>query len=91
VKRPKLHASDTGLAAHVLNATEQSLAVPTSAAMGPLFETFVVNEFAKQRTWSDTCAHLFHYREASGAEIDLIIEVRGGAVVAVEAKAEVPQ
>jgi uncharacterized protein len=66
IKRPKLHASDSGLAAYVLNATAQSLAVPTSTAMGPLFETFVVNEFAKQRTWSDTSARLFHYREASG-------------------------
>ncbi len=87
VKRPKLHAVDTGVAAYVLNATEQSLAVPTSAAIGPLFETFVVNEFAKQRTWSDTSVRLFHYREASGPEIDLIIEARGGVVVAIEVKA----
>lgn len=55
--------------------------------MGALFETFVVNEFAKQRTWSNTSARLFHYRETSGAEIDLIVEARGGAVVAVEVKA----
>ncbi len=87
IKRPKLHASDTGIAAYVLNATEQSLAVPTSTAMGALFETFVVNEFAKQRTWSNTSARLFHYRETSGAEIDLIVEARGGAIVAVEVKA----
>ncbi len=87
IRRPKLHAVDTGIAAYVLNATAQSLAVPTSASMGPLFETFVVNEFAKQRTWSETSARLFHYRQNSGPEIDLIIEARGGGVVAIEMKA----
>jgi uncharacterized protein len=86
IKRHKLHAIDTGLAAYVLNATSKSMAVPTSAVMGPLFETFVVNEIAKQRTWSNTSARLFHYREPAGAEIDLILEARGGAIVAIEIK-----
>jgi uncharacterized protein len=89
VKRPKLHAVDCGLAAHVAKASAELLAVPTNAAMGPLFETFVVDEFAKQQTWCDESVRLYHYRDASTREIDLVLEARDGRVAAVEVKCAV--
>ncbi len=87
VKRPKLHAVDTGLAAHVLNQSANLLSIPTTAIFGALFETFVVNELAKQRTWCDTPVRFYHYRDGSNQEIDLVIEARDGSVVCVEIKA----
>jgi uncharacterized protein len=87
VKRPKLHAVDTGLAAHVLNQSANSIAVPTSVIMGALFETFVVNELAKQRTWCETPVRLYHYRDGTGREVDLVLESRDGSIVCVEVKA----
>jgi hypothetical protein len=87
VKRPKLHAVDTGLAAHVLNCSADSLCRPTSPHMGPLLETFAVNELARQQTWAETPARLFHYRDSARQEIDVVIEARDGRVAAVEVKA----
>ncbi|MGQ0777795.1 MAG: DUF4143 domain-containing protein, partial [Pseudonocardiales bacterium] len=42
---------------------------PTDPAGGPLFETFVANEIAKQLTWCETPARLFHFRDSDGAEV----------------------
>lgn len=87
VKRSKAHAVDTGLAAWALNADVDRLREPTSTALGPLLETFVVGELARQRTWADMGARLFHYRDAVQREIDLVIESSDGRVAAVEVKA----
>jgi predicted AAA+ superfamily ATPase len=87
VKQPKLHFTDTGLAAHLLGQAPQSLARPTSTLAGPLLETFVAAELARQRTWSDAIVDLHHFRDRDGAEVDLVLERRDGCVAAVEIKA----
>jgi uncharacterized protein len=89
VKRPKLHAVDTGVAAFVLNASVDLLAHPEQPLLGPLFETFVVNEIAKQKTWTDLDVRLYHYRDSSQREVDLVIETGDGRIVGVEMKAAV--
>ena len=48
VRRPKLHLTDTGLAAHLLGAGPDMLARPATPITGPLVETFAVNEIARQ-------------------------------------------
>ncbi|HSV68276.1 MAG TPA: ATP-binding protein [Mycobacteriales bacterium] len=88
VKHPKLHLTDTGLAAPLLGISPESLALPVTPAREPLIETFIVNELAKQSTWSDTAVRLHHWRVSGGAEVDVVIERDDGQVVGVEAKAK---
>jgi len=90
VAMPKLHVIDTGLAAHLLRLTPEKLARrdPTATQeFGHLLETFVVAEVMKQLSWMDDITGLGHWRTHDGAEVDLIIERRDGAIVAIEVKA----
>ena len=86
VKSPKLHFVDTGLAAHLLGVDERGL-MASPQALGPLLETFVVNELEKDLGWAGTQARLFHFRSAERREVDVVIEDRSGRVVGVEVRA----
>ncbi len=88
VKRhPKVHMTDSGLAAHLMGVSPMGLARPGVAAAGALLETFVVNEIAKQLTWSETPARLAHFRDRNGPEVDVVLETGDGRVVGIEVKA----
>ncbi len=87
VHRPKMFVTDTAVAASVLGKDPAALRRPTDPATGPLFETFVVNELAKQLTWSETSVRMYHYRDRDGAEVDVVLESADGRVVAIETKA----
>ncbi|MEU0567116.1 ATP-binding protein [Nonomuraea sp. NPDC005983] len=87
VRRPKLHVTDTGLAAHLLSVDAEGLAARVAPARGALVETFIVNELAKQATWSPFRLNLCHWRVSQGPEVDLVVERTNGRVVGVEAKA----
>ena len=86
VRRPKLHASDTGLAAAIIGKSPEALARLTEPSTGPLVESFVVAEIAKQLTWSNTSGRLHHLRDRDGLELDAVIESSDGRVVAIEVK-----
>nr|WP_260407976.1 ATP-binding protein [Planomonospora venezuelensis] len=87
VRRPKLHVTDTGLAAHLAGVDADGLAARVAPARGPLVESFIVNEIAKQATWAPFRIGLHHWRISQGAEVDLILERNNGRVIGVEAKA----
>lgn len=88
VRSHKVHLIDSGLLCHLIGATPTTLMAPTSTAIGPVMETFVVNEIAKQATWSEVSVRLHHYRSTKGhSEVDLIMEDDAGQFVAVEVKA----
>ncbi len=87
VRRSKLHVTDTGLAANLSGIGPAMLAPATALATGPLLETFTVNEISRQLTALGSRVGMFHYRDHQKREIDLILERRDGAVVAVEIKA----
>ncbi|HEX3779784.1 MAG TPA: ATP-binding protein [Pseudonocardiaceae bacterium] len=87
IKHRKLHLTDTGLAAALLGVSAKSLAQPIAPARGPLIETFIVNELAKQATWSEHVVRLHHWRVSGGAEVDLLLELDNGQVVGIESKA----
>ena len=89
MKRPKLHLLDSGVASTLLGASSPALARPTSAVSGQLLETFVAGELARQLTWSQTEALLYHWRDRDGKEVDLLLEAADGRVVGVEVKASV--
>ncbi|GAA5063272.1 ATP-binding protein [Nocardia callitridis] len=82
----KLAFVDSGIAAHQIGADARSLARPTGQ-FGPLLEGFVTMELARQLTWSDEEAQLFHYRTRDQIEVDAVLENRRGEVVGIEVKA----
>src|SRR5262249_40887189 len=57
------------------------------APLGGLLENFVLSEIARQLTWSDTFAHLYHYRDRDQYEVDGVLEDNAGRVVGVEVNA----
>lgn len=84
IKAPKIHFIDTGLVCHLLGITEPGQ-LRHHPLRGAIFETWVASEILKSRSHRALPPRLFHYREAKGLEIDLILE-EGDRVVAVEAK-----
>ncbi len=86
VKAPKLHFTDSGLAAALRGATAESLAADRTA-FGGLLEGFVLAELDKQSGWSEGRYHFSHYRDKDGVEVDIIAEDEAGRVVGIEVKA----
>ena len=89
VKRPKLHFVDSGAASTLLGTNALALSRPTSTVSGQLLETFVAGELARQLTWSDVDARLYHWRDRDGREVDLLLESADGRVVGIEVKAAI--
>lgn len=84
-KSPKLHFYDTGLAAHLLGIrTREDLAY--HPLRGALFENWIVTEVLKWRWNRGHPSDLYYYRDARGAEVDLVVE-RALDPIAVEVKA----
>lgn len=86
VKAPKIHLLDSGLTAHLRGGSEAAQLV-ASPALGPLLESFVLQETRKQLGWSRQAATPYHFRTATGREVDIVLEAPGGKVVGIEVKA----
>ncbi|MGH3327556.1 MAG: DUF4143 domain-containing protein [Streptomycetales bacterium] len=82
----KLAYVDSGFACHLLVQDLRRLGEPDGAA-GPMVENFVLMELARQLTWSDERALLYHYRTKDKTEVDAVLETVDGRVVGVEVKA----
>ena len=55
--------------------------------LGRLLESFVVGEIRKQLSWAEMQMSLYHFRTATGAEADVVLERPDGTVAAIEIKA----
>lgn len=86
VKTPKLHMGDTGVACALLGLDESRLHRERDA-LGPLLETFVLQELRRQASWSAEPVSFFHYRDRDGGEVDIVLEQDAGAVAGIEVKA----
>ena len=86
VKSPKIHLLDSGLAAH-LRGDVDAVALAQSPSLGPLLETFVVQEVRKLLGWSRQAATPYHFRTAVGQEVDLVLEAPGQRIAGIEVKA----
>jgi hypothetical protein len=82
---PKLVFVDTGIAARLLAFDAHALRRP-GAPFGPLLESFVLSELARQLTWSQELADLFHYRDHNKVEVDAVLENRHRQVIGIEVK-----
>lgn len=89
LKHPKIHLIDSGLAARLLRVSAVQLTrldVQALTDLGHLVETFVVGELSKQASWLDQAVTLGHWRTAEGDEVDVVVELEDGRVLAFEVK-----
>lgn len=84
VKAPKVHFVDCGLACHLLGIRSPDQ-LRTHPLRGALFETWVAAEVLKARLHRRRSADLYHLRETSGIEVDLVVDAEH-TVIAVEVK-----
>jgi predicted AAA+ superfamily ATPase len=88
VSRKKVVLVDTGLASHINRINAEGMAdVLMGESFGPLLETYVIDELFKQQTWSDENFSLYHYRDRDRKEVDIVIELFNGRIIALEIKA----
>ena len=88
IDKPKIIVSDTGIASSVNGMNSSFLSnLENGVEFGPLVEAFVTNEILKQQTWSSTRFSAFYYRDKDDKEADLLLELRGGKIIALEIKA----
>ena len=83
-RRPKGYFADTGFAAWTQRISSPA-ALMSNPVQGALFETHVVLDILKQTQAMRYPPRFHHWRQHSGAEVDLVLE-RDGVLVAVEAK-----
>ncbi len=89
VRRPKLFLTDPGLACALLGIDEDGLARDTTGGkVGPLLETFVVDEIVRQLAWDRQpgAVQIRHHRRGDD-EVDIVLQARSGEVATVEVKA----
>jgi hypothetical protein len=87
---PKIHLMDTGVGGWLLDLTLEAVTGRSPSALteaGHLFESFLVNELLTQLGWRSDAVRAGHYRTHDGHEVDLVLQLPGGEVVAVEIKA----
>ncbi|MCL1983741.1 MAG: ATP-binding protein [Clostridiales bacterium] len=88
ISKPKIVVSDTGLLCSLHGISSSFIAnIENGNELGPLLESFVITEIGKQQAWSSYDYSLFHYRDTDNKEVDLVLELADGRVVAVEIKA----
>jgi predicted AAA+ superfamily ATPase len=85
VKTPKLHMADTGMACALLGMDAITLRKDRQR-LGPLLETFVLQELRRQASWRRDPLDFFHYRDRDGYEVDMVIEQGATAVAGIEVK-----
>ena len=81
VSTPKVMFLDSGVAGYL------SAGAAADASAGRLIENLVLGELARQLTWTDFSARLYHYRDRDQNEVDALLEDNAGTIVGVEVKA----
>ena len=83
-RHPKLHVTDSGLAAALSRLDENTAG--RSPHFGHLMETFVVSEVVKQLGWATNECEPWFFRDHDGNEVDLVLERSDGSIVGIEVK-----
>jgi predicted AAA+ superfamily ATPase len=86
VKTPKLHMGDTGLACALLGMDAPHLHRDRES-LGPLLETFVLQELKREASWFPEPLSFFHFRDRDGVEVDIVLQRGAGALAGIEVKA----
>lgn len=88
-KTPKAFLNDSGLLAYLLGIDLDDADDALGTHLGPLIETYVVQEIRKQVSWSRVRPEVYFYRTAAGREVDIVLEDRRRRLVGIEVKAGV--
>ena len=83
-KRPRLHFLDTGMVCYLLG-IEDGATLERHPLRGAIFESFVASELIKGFAAMHRDAPLFFWRDATGHEIDILIDT-GSRLIPVEVK-----
>lgn len=83
-KKPKLHFLDSGLVCYLLG-IRSSEVLRNHPLRGAIFESFVISELTKAFVHRGLEAPLYHFRDATGHEVDVIIDL-GDRPVPLEVK-----
>ncbi len=86
LKTPKILLNDTGITCALLDVDENRL-LQDPLLRGRMLESFVGMELLKQIEFTAQRVRLYHFRTASGHEVDFVLEKASGEVVGVEVKA----
>jgi hypothetical protein len=84
IKTPKLYLRDTGLLCFLLGLDSPD-ALERSPFIGPVWETFVLNQLLRAKHAASSAASVFFWRDAHGTEVDFVVE-HEGRVRLIEAK-----
>ncbi|MEM9080313.1 MAG: ATP-binding protein [Verrucomicrobiota bacterium] len=84
VKSPKIHLTDSGLAATLMDLRPSDWN-PRRQDFGHLLESFVVQQLMAQAGWTDPTLQFNHYRDRDQVEVDCLIS-RGNQVWGIEVK-----
>lgn len=79
IKAPKLHFFDSGLVCYLLGIRNADQ-LRTHPLRGAIFESFIAAEIWKRRANAGLPPDLHHFRDAKGAEIDLVVDGAAGPV-----------
>ncbi len=74
VKSPKLYFTDTGLLAYLLGFQTMENIMQSPYA-GALWENYCINQWIRWRDWHAPSAGLWFWRDRTGNEVDLILEI----------------
>jgi predicted AAA+ superfamily ATPase len=86
IKTPKIHLTDSGLAA-ALSGVDAAGLLADRTQLGQLLETFVFQELKRHASWGETRTEFHHYRDKDGVEVDLVLERGNKGLAGVEVKA----
>jgi uncharacterized protein len=83
-RRPKLHFLDTGLVCYLLGIRNPET-LEHHPLRGAIFESYVVGELIKAFEHTGREAPLYHWRDATGHEIDILVDL-GDRLLPIEVK-----
>ena len=86
-QKSKFYFFDTGIVRALKNMVEEDL-VPSTFEFGDLFETFIINEFTRLRSYHEKRWSYSYLRTKDDVEVDLIIEKPRGKPILVEIKSQ---
>jgi uncharacterized protein len=86
VRTPRIFIEDTALLAHLLDVDATRIR-GDAAVSGRAYETFVAMELARLLPHTEIAPTMRHWRGPHGEEVDIVLEQRGGRVIAIEVKA----
>lgn len=88
VGRSKYLVADSALAMMLTRTSPAALLdLSGSPSLGGFLEAFTAAELLRQRGWADVRFDVTHYRSPDGREVDLVLELDDGRVIALEVKA----